>query len=122
MLKFKGTRVQTAAYNPVIFTVDGETWANVPLYLEEVNHSPTGFEWGYWGSGPSQLAYAMLRVYFRVVLKDDTQDLARGLYAQFKFDIIGKLRKDEWEMDGSFITNWLQGVATFTSGSAVSKI
>jgi hypothetical protein len=30
------------------------------LYLEEVNHSPTGFEWGYGGSGPSQLAFAIL--------------------------------------------------------------
>jgi hypothetical protein len=29
--------------------------------LDEVNWSPTGYEYGYSGSGPSQLAYAMLR-------------------------------------------------------------
>lgn len=28
--------------------------------LEVVNHSPNGFEWGYQGSGPSQLALAIL--------------------------------------------------------------
>ncbi len=28
--------------------------------LELCNHSPTGFEWGYAGSGPAQLALALL--------------------------------------------------------------
>jgi len=39
----------------VIVTVDG-----VPLNprLDLYNHSPTGFEWGYGGSGPAQLALA----------------------------------------------------------------
>ena len=33
-------------------------------YLTEVSHSPDGFEWGYGGSGPAQLAYAILRKCF----------------------------------------------------------
>jgi hypothetical protein len=38
-------------------TVDGQ-----PLNprLDLWNHSPTGFEWGYAGSGPAQLALALL--------------------------------------------------------------
>lgn len=28
--------------------------------LDLFNHSPTGFEWGYGGSGPAQLALAIL--------------------------------------------------------------
>src|SRR6059036_1653610 len=32
----------------------------VPLCLEIRNHSPTGFQWGYAGSGPAQLALALL--------------------------------------------------------------
>ena len=28
------------------------------------NHSPTGFEWGYGGSGPAQLALALLADHF----------------------------------------------------------
>jgi hypothetical protein len=33
----------------------------LPLRTNEVNHSPTGFECGYCGAGPHQLAYSMLR-------------------------------------------------------------
>lgn len=45
-------------------------------------HSPTGFNWGYPGSGPAQLALA--------ILLDVTGDkkLAQGLYQEFKRDII----------------------------------
>lgn len=32
----------------------------LPLRLELYNHSPTGFEWGYGGSGPAQTALALL--------------------------------------------------------------
>ena len=32
----------------------------LPLYLEKIDHSPTGFAWGYEGSGPAQLAWALL--------------------------------------------------------------
>lgn len=39
-------------------TVNG---AALMLYLDEVNHSPTGCSWGYCGSGPAQLSYAILR-------------------------------------------------------------
>jgi hypothetical protein len=35
-------------------------WHNLPLHLEVFNHSPAGFEWGYGGSGPAQLALALL--------------------------------------------------------------
>jgi hypothetical protein len=42
------------------------------------NHSPTGFSWGYSGSGPAQLALALLLA--AGVEKDDVQDL----YQAFK--------------------------------------
>ena len=32
----------------------------LPLHLALRNHSPTGFAWGYGGSGPAQLALALL--------------------------------------------------------------
>ena len=38
-------------------TVDGRP---LRLRLDLWNHSPTGFEWGYNGSGPAQLALALL--------------------------------------------------------------
>lgn len=32
----------------------------LPLHLDVRDHSPTGFAWGYGGSGPAQLALALL--------------------------------------------------------------
>lgn len=40
---------------------DSNRWREpLPLRLDLRNHSPTGFEWGYGGSGPAQLALALL--------------------------------------------------------------
>lgn len=40
-----------------VVTVDG---AELPPRNDLLNHSPDGFEWGYLGSGPAQLALAIL--------------------------------------------------------------
>jgi hypothetical protein len=52
------------------------------------NHSPTGFEWGYGGSGPAQLALAILAD----ALGDDER--AVRLHQRFKFSVIGNLDRD----------------------------
>ncbi len=49
------------------------------------NHSPTGLEWGYGGSGPSQLALALLCDHFG----DHGQALA--YYDDFKWMIVAKV-------------------------------
>jgi len=51
------------------------------------NHSPDGFAWGYLGSGPAQLALAIL-------LEVTDQKTAYRHYQQFKFDIIAGLPAD----------------------------
>lgn len=53
------------------------------------NHSPTGFCWGYGGSGPAQLALAILCDY----LGDDER--AASLYMEFKWKVISRLPMDE---------------------------
>lgn len=66
------------------------------------NHSPTGFAWGYGGSGPAQLALAMLA--------DATDDeLARKHYQQFKSEVIAKLKHDTWDLPAGFILGWIDG-------------
>jgi hypothetical protein len=35
-------------------------WRDFPLRPDVFDHSPSGFEWGYLGSGPAQLALAIL--------------------------------------------------------------
>src|SRR5262245_28326025 len=61
------------------------------LRLDLDNHSPTGFEWGYGGSGPAQLALA--------ILADTLHDDARALHLHqhFKWRVIAKLpRRERW--------------------------
>jgi len=56
------------------------------------NHSPTGFEWGYGGSGPAQLALALLAH----ALDDD--GTALDYYQQFKFAMVARLPHAEWAL------------------------
>jgi hypothetical protein len=55
------------------------------------NHSPNGFEWGYGGSGPAQLALAIL-----CDLIGEDQATRNGLYQTFKFKVIAGLKTDSW--------------------------
>lgn len=56
------------------------------------NHSPDGYEFGYGGSGPAQLALALLAD----ALGDDEK--AQRLYQDFKFKVIGRLEGDRFEL------------------------
>lgn len=67
------------------------------LRLDLANHSPTGFAWGYGGSGPAQLALAMLADHFG----DDRKALR--LYQRFKDAYLARL-----DMDAGFVLTDLQ--------------
>jgi len=55
---------------------------SLPLRLDVMSHSPTGFAWGYGGSGPAQLALALL------LDGRDDEDLALRHYQEFKRRIV----------------------------------
>lgn len=76
----------------------------LPLRLDLVNHSPTGFEWGFGGSGPAQLALALLadalQGHAPPTLKAD--DVAERLHHDFKHSIIARLAQSEaWSITES---------------------
>lgn len=56
------------------------------------NHSPTGFAWGFGGSGPAQLALALAADF----LGDD--DMAQHVYQRLKFKLIGGLPRESWAL------------------------
>src|SRR4030042_700571 len=64
------------------------------------NHSPNGFNWGYGGSGPAQLALALL-------LEETDHDTAVRYYQTFKWEVIALL-KDGWELTSEQIQDWLK--------------
>lgn len=68
-----------------------ESYTGEPLdlRLDLMRHSPTGFAWGYGGSGPAQLALAMLAD----ALGDDREALR--IYQRFKEVLIARLPGDE---------------------------
>lgn len=69
------------------------------------NHSPTGFEWGYVGSGPAQLALA--------ILADHCGNNERALnwYQRFKWAVIAELPHREWILTSEDIDRALQLLA-----------
>lgn len=68
--------------------------------LEVWNHSPCGYEWGYQGSGPAQLALALL-------LEVSSPEIAQYYHQDFKRAIIGVLDYDEWRLAEEAILGWL---------------
>lgn len=82
----------------MVHTLKGE-WPSREVWLDEkklspkrsqkvFNHSPDGFNWGYGGSGPAQLALAVL-------LEITTKEEALAGYQQFKRDVIAALEQEK---------------------------
>jgi len=80
-------------------------------------HSPDGFQWGYLGSGPADLALAILADYF-----DEPPELvlaalrslwaprskAAALHQSFKERFVANEQRDEWELHSDDIEAWLR--------------
>lgn len=83
----KGSGERTAAGGYEVW-LDGEKLDPGPSQKVH-NHSPDGFSWGYGGSGPSQLALA-------IMLKITGQ--ANG-YQDFKWKVIAKIQQEAFEIN-----------------------
>jgi hypothetical protein len=81
----------------VFVSAPGQQMAPLPLRCDIVNHSPRGFAWGYTGSGPAQLALAILADYFGCA------HAARAHRQLFKFAAISRIQEKHWSMTGSDI-------------------
>ena len=84
-------KIQGIYYTRQIF-VNGKEL--LPAESQKVrNHSPDGFSWGYNGSGPAQLALAILLVFL-------PKEQAVSIYQDFKREVVAVLDKDfEIEID-----------------------
>ena len=85
----------------VVVTADGR-----PLNprLDLANKSPTGLEFGYAGSGPAQLALAILAD----ALGDD--ELAQRHYQAFKRERIATIEGDRFLMTQAEVRCWIAAV------------
>jgi len=91
-IQFEHTHVVQKLYNNVP--------QNLYLRLDLANHSPSGFSWGYLGSGCSQLALALIA--------DATEDskLALKYYQEFKKEFVSKF-KEAWYLTDKEIKAWI---------------
>lgn len=86
---YVGRRTRTGKC--VVQVVEGTEVRPLPLARSIMNHS-LSFEWGYTGSGPAQLALALLCD----CLKDNRKAVL--LHQGFNSTIVGNLPKDRWEL------------------------
>jgi hypothetical protein len=95
--EYRGRRISDS----VTVTVNGQ-----PLNPRHdlCNHSPDGFEWGYAGSGPAQLALAILSDHL------GNDQLALANYQAFKFELIAGLQEDRWILSSEDVSNALQEI------------
>lgn len=103
MKTYKGLRTpagcRVAVLTPGPGTAGGSAYSERPLAPRNDlgNHSPDGFEWGYGGSGPAQLALAILAD----LLHNDPR--AARLHQEFKWDVIAGLPRERWQITAAEI-------------------
>ena len=103
MRVFRGTRKEVGGCVVEVETNGNTTQLSLEKSLQIVNHSPTGFQWGYAGSGPAQLAAAILHE----VTSDP--ELTRTYYQSFKFAFVAHWT-EHFEITESEVREWLQDV------------
>jgi len=77
-------------------------------------HSPDGFEWGYGGSGPADLAIALLADADPSLVRrkrnalDGGAPIESALYQAFKSQVVARLPRDErWTLTQVQIVDWV---------------
>ena len=78
-------------------TRDGEARASVHHVPQ---HSPTGIEWGYGGSGPADLARSIL-------LALAGERAAGALYQQFKHDVVARVPEEGGVLRAAHVRSWV---------------
>lgn len=106
---FRGYRHQQSG-GPVLVTVTNDSGEESVLSMPELSkaefrHSPDGFQMGYAGSGPAELARAIL---VRVFPDDDRARHPR-CYQKFKAAVIAGFRDEEFQLSEEEVRAWFRG-------------
>jgi hypothetical protein len=76
----------------------------LPMTTQAKRHSPSGWEWGYGGSGPAAVAHALLACEFGATVAD-------RYYQQFKWEVVARFDREqggeEWQLTSADIQRWL---------------
>lgn len=109
---------RTAGENNIVLILEDGRGTALPLEpsLAIRKHSPTGFAWGYGGSGPSQLALALIlhavgncELEERNLKPMTAPQVAERYYQMFKNDFVSQWG-DSWKISQAEILGWLRQV------------
>jgi hypothetical protein len=112
---------------------------NVPHLV--VHHSPTGFEWGYAGSGPADLALNIVHFFAEQMslpqktdlsgrgfpggtvecFEGEVSQLAWDLHMPFKEKVVAEIEKEGTRVEASRIRRWLDQAAMRGFGEEVHQ-
>lgn len=82
----------------------------LPMRLDLANHSPTGFSWGYGGSGPAQLALALACQ----ILPDER---ALKVHQALKWTLVARWRMSEgWEITEAQLRERISNIHLASTG------
>lgn len=97
----KRTGAKDTSGETMVRVIENGDSRTLPARLDLRNHSPTGFNWGYAGSGPAQLALA--------IVADVTNDDGTALhtYMDFKRGMIAAMGKGDWRLTESEVLRFL---------------
>lgn len=94
---YQGRRQENGA---VEILVDGHP-LDIEVSLAIIRHSPTGFEWGYGGSGPAQSALAVLFDY------TGDRDYSERHHQAFKEEFLAKVNPTGWALRANQIDQFI---------------
>ena len=101
MKTYSGHRTEAGC---AVSVADGAGSRGLDPRFDLRRHSLTGFEWGYGGSGPAQLALAIAAD----VLGDD--EAALDVYQRLKFRVVGRLPADGWALTEAELAEAIRGL------------
>jgi len=115
----------TTIFGPIPGHVSG-CWENKEVWIDGqflcpsesltvVKHSPDGFNWSYSGSGPAQLAFAILQY-----LVDD--EFAKCHYQKFKAEFIADLPPTNFVIDIASIRQWILAIQSISQKEEVHNV
>ncbi len=106
MKTYSGKRTDPArgSASPVeVIVIDSNKGKNKIYNLQHImRHSPDGFNWGYGGSGPGDLARSILMDHF-----SGTTYGVEMIYMKFKQDFVAHFG-DTWEITSDLISEWME--------------
>ena len=107
MITYEGNKKQIG-HCPVAIYEDGKFLSH--LKHRFIEHSPDGFQWGYEGSGPADLALNMLvdHLMRKGATAKQARDMVGDLYLEFKRSFIA-LMPAKLIIRSEEINDWLKG-------------